>query len=78
MIGIRLGCELMKVGGDEAGINFWGIALQKSGRIELCSYQLKVFANIFSQVTLAWKRENTFVFLRELKAALDLYSVGVI
>ena len=36
MIGIRLGYELMKVGGDEAGINFWGLALQKSGRIELC------------------------------------------
>jgi len=36
VIGIRLGYELMKVGGDEAGINFWGLALQKSGRIELC------------------------------------------
>ena len=64
MIGIRLGYELMKVGGDEAGIHFWGLALLKSGRIELCCYQLKAFANIFSQVTLAWKRENTFIFLR--------------
>ena len=36
MIGIRLGYELMKVGGDEAGINFWCLALHKSSRIELC------------------------------------------